>query len=607
MASVSFTCPNCAKVLRASAKPPAGKKIKCPACGEAFVPDLDDENDEATRIQAKPSVKAKAKAAAARDADDDDDGPRKKRSRADEEDDEDEDDSRARNKRRRDEDDEDDDDERPLKKKKKAKKKSGSMLMMVLGVVVLGGGALLSCVLCGVGAFVWPGFLVSKNGDMLAFVAPDANLLIGGKPKELKNKFAPFKDMFGQMAAGPGAGDRFPELEDALMNSERILMFMKTSELGMNMNRGAEPKIVLIAKAEAADLDRLKNSGKLEPGKTVDGFEVRKVRLKPGEQTERVAFAGGLLVVSNLDENQFVATLKRGTKAPAKSAAIDLSRSVDTSPAWVAFTFDGEARRTLRDGFEKAGQMSQAMKLAAPAVDGAKGVTVTFDVTPANDIKVTASIMCKNGEDAVKVKAGVDEGWTMVKGFMNAAAMMGQPQPGQADAQKLMLKDLNSMAFNTQSDTATATVTFSNQTIQELAKAAKNNPFGGGAIAFGPQPIPPPGNNFGPKNFGPPNQGIPMMPVFNLPAGQMKETQYTFPPGAKLAIDWHSHAPAGTTVNLTILQGAAGENVLLAEKQVGGGIRNLKLNVAAAGVYRVRVRNAGPGAEPNSTVFFRQE
>src|SRR5258708_3625973 len=78
---ISFTCPNCAKVLRSSTRPPKGKKVKCPACGEAFKPELDDEDGDATAIQSKPSVKSKAPA---RDEDDEEDTrPRSKKRRAD--------------------------------------------------------------------------------------------------------------------------------------------------------------------------------------------------------------------------------------------------------------------------------------------------------------------------------------------------------------------------------------------------------------------------------------------------------------------------------------------------------------------------------------------
>jgi hypothetical protein len=74
--NITFTCPNCAKVLRSTARPPAGTKVKCPACGEVFLPEL-DEDHTATAIQSrdekdedvKPSSKTKR-------ADDDEDyGP----------------------------------------------------------------------------------------------------------------------------------------------------------------------------------------------------------------------------------------------------------------------------------------------------------------------------------------------------------------------------------------------------------------------------------------------------------------------------------------------------------------------------------------------------
>ena len=105
--SVSFTCPHCAKVLRASAKPAAGKKIKCPACSHPFIPELEGEEDETTRIQEKPRTKVKSAPSRAED----DDKPRNKKSRADE------DDNEPRSKRTRDEEDEEEDD-RPIKKKK---------------------------------------------------------------------------------------------------------------------------------------------------------------------------------------------------------------------------------------------------------------------------------------------------------------------------------------------------------------------------------------------------------------------------------------------------------------------------------------------------------
>src|SRR6516162_10232239 len=102
--TIRFTCPHCAKVLRTSTRPAQGKKVKCPACDEAFVPDLDDA-EKSTSIQEKPTIKAKAKSSSKNRADDDEaDRPPKKR--------------------RRNEDDEDVEEDRPSRKKKKAKQKT---------------------------------------------------------------------------------------------------------------------------------------------------------------------------------------------------------------------------------------------------------------------------------------------------------------------------------------------------------------------------------------------------------------------------------------------------------------------------------------------------
>ncbi len=141
-ATFTFSCPKCDKVLRTSSRPAEDKKIKCPACGKPFVPELDDEDDdEGTRIQEKPTLKAKPKVKANA--------------------------SKASGKKRRVDDDDDDEDERPALKKKPAKKSGGNMFLIIL-LVLAGGGVFLGLGVCGVGAFVWPGFLVAKTDGKIA-------------------------------------------------------------------------------------------------------------------------------------------------------------------------------------------------------------------------------------------------------------------------------------------------------------------------------------------------------------------------------------------------------------------------------------------------------
>lgn len=601
--SVSFTCPNCSKVLRASARPPAGKKVKCPACSEPFVPELDDE-EAATKIQDKPRVKAKP-APSRLDDDEDDEKPRNKKSRADEDDDD-----RPRKKRSRD-DDEEDEDDRSSKKKKSKKKSGGSMLMILLGVVFLGGGGLLGCIGCGVGAwFFWP----SGNNELAAYISPDANLLVGGRPKELKTKFSGFKNMF-QQAAGPGPNDQFPEMEDLVLNSEQFLLFTNTNNLnlmGPGPGGGGAKGMVLIFKAQPADIERVKKSNRLEPAKVVGGHTIHKMK---GQGNDLLAISGQHVIFSDLEEGKLQTVLDRGKKSPAKSAAIDLSRSVDRSPMWVAFTFDGETRKGMRDMIEMAGDKVPSMKAAGPALDGAKGLTFTMDVVGANDLKVTASVMCKNSSDAGKVKTGLEDGWKLAKGAIDAFMAFGPgPQGPDARAMQLMMQDLGKMSFSTSGDSATATLTFSNATVEELAKAGKNKPFPIGG--FNP---PPPPKFDGPKKDGfkdfpkkvdgvPKAKGrlIQSFTHMNINAGDKRESIIQLQQGKRITVTMVSTTKGFADVDLFVYSGAPGGNIIDSDSTIGPN-GNVAFVVPQTGPYRIEVRNLGQGRATTSVVNVYEE
>src|SRR5262245_23039178 len=87
MASISITCPNCAKVLRPKSRPPEGKKVKCPSCESAFMPEITEEEDENARFQEKPSSRVSANNT--HEDHDEDAGPPRNRRRDDDEDDDD--------------------------------------------------------------------------------------------------------------------------------------------------------------------------------------------------------------------------------------------------------------------------------------------------------------------------------------------------------------------------------------------------------------------------------------------------------------------------------------------------------------------------------------
>ena len=74
MPVVTFSCPECDKVLK-SAKPiPAGKKIKCPTCAAVFPMPAQDDEELSTKVSTKP--RSLTAGASARDDDDDDEKPR---------------------------------------------------------------------------------------------------------------------------------------------------------------------------------------------------------------------------------------------------------------------------------------------------------------------------------------------------------------------------------------------------------------------------------------------------------------------------------------------------------------------------------------------------
>lgn len=266
---IKLTCPHCDEGFHAI-RPEAGRKVKCPECGKAFTPDLDDDdNDEAAAVQERPTLKAKSKSGSKSDPDD---KPRSKKPR-----DDDDDGDAPRKKRQRDEDD--DADDRPSKKKKGKEKAGGSMMLVVL-LLLLGGGFVLSLALLAVGAFVWPGFMVRKADDKVAegikpginnpdkglggnkptdnankdnagkdnlpaflpggndvanFVFADADVLIGINVKALRdaNQLEPMLKQIDSLQQGK---DPMPnEIKDLMRNAERVMMCAQLPEQGMQM------------------------------------------------------------------------------------------------------------------------------------------------------------------------------------------------------------------------------------------------------------------------------------------------------------------------------------------------------------------------------------
>ncbi len=608
---ISFTCPNCAKVLRSSTRPPKGKKVKCPACGEAFLPEVDDEDDEATAIQSKPSIKAKAKAPS-RDEDDDDEDvkPRSKKKRAD---DEDEEDDGPRRKRSRADSDDEEDDDRPTRKNKK-KKKSGGMLMMVLGVVLLGGGALLSCGLCGIGAFVWPGFLMGKKTDLEAFVPPDANLVMGGSPKMLKAKAGELEKLILQ-AGGPMR--QGVKREDIEMNSEQMLMFGNT--------RDFDTKLTVVLVSNAADIEKVKRNPDLGPAQTLGGHaNVHKVA-DAGKQNglpfDYVAFLpNNVIAMAKGDQQGFIATLDRGKKPAQTNAALELSRSVEKSHFWIALAMDAQMRTDLKKGMAPNGfiALPPSVANAVPAVDGIKGVTVSIDIADNQDIKIVASVPCKNADDAAKIKSAAEDSWGQFKAILQVGMMF--QRPGQQQAPKAFINDLTAIEFAAQGSSATAKLKLTKQAIEELAAQKNNFPAPGPFPGPGPGPFPQPQPGPGPGPFPQPGPGpFPQPGVgpdvtappgaklfntftqLNLKPGDRRDNTFQFTKGKKITATMVSTTnDPFLDVDLFVLNGNKGEAFPLAADRSVGPNGRVSFIVPATGFYRIRVENVGGAGTANT-------
>jgi hypothetical protein len=190
---IRFKCPDCGKQMQAKAEY-AGASTECPACqAEVDIPDADAGELERAGIRADKPAAKKAGAGRARDLDveDEDDRPRGRR-------------------RDRDEEDEDEDEEeRPRARKGKGKKKQGSKTMLLLGGLA---GLLL---LCGVGGFLladflWLNWIFGGGGADMALVPGDAPAFVSIQVADM------WKDpaVKRQVRSSTDSDDPIKELED---------------------------------------------------------------------------------------------------------------------------------------------------------------------------------------------------------------------------------------------------------------------------------------------------------------------------------------------------------------------------------------------------------
>jgi hypothetical protein len=645
MASISFTCPHCEKVLRTTTRPAPGKKIKCPACAEIFVPQIDD--DEAAAIQANPSAKTKTALkteSAANDkkparAEDDEDAPRKKAKRTDAAE-ADDDAPKKKSKRARDEDD-DDEDDRPAKKVKKSKKKAGSMMTVAL-LAVAGVGVFLGLGACGIGAFVWPGFLRSSDkqiaqggrndlvkkgptefnhNEIADLVSPKSVYLIGFNTKALREANQ-LNAMLKKLDDTAALGNKMPnEYRDLLRTSDKML-------IGVLNFGGKTVEVMAVLMPTAEALASFKSSPTLgAESKINDKYRVQRPGVNVPGVPKTLVYAGDRTVLlTDLPDDQIALILDPiQSKQTVPSPAAALGKTVEQAHIWAAVAFDDEVRKLFNDPGE-AGKQSPELQQAFQVVQRAKGssMAANFETSKWN---VRLNVECANADDAKRLKDLADSARASLAKLLATLADFGQ-------APKSALSDFNSVSVQSQGATATLTAQVSQKTITDFGAKQPFDPKKNVASKDNvpknvPNGTPPPQNLTTPKNVPPAGGSIPtkapgigvgpaadtkLVGPLNLPLGSMgvgakREVSYQFHQGRTISIGEQS-VPANfkkrANTHIEVLRGKTGNMVVAQARNTGNGAI-INYVVTASDTYRIRITNQGPGAIGGGQVFIQEK
>jgi hypothetical protein len=510
--TVTITCAGCDKKLRLSQRPEAGRKIKCPACGEIFVPAFDDDDAVATAIVERSSHNTRARTSPRHLADDD--APVRKPRRDDDDDD---------SKRWR-----DDDEDRPSQKKKKGKHKAGNHLILfgLVGACVLV--LLLACSGIGVTAFVWPGFLLTKkNANEVAVVAnnvaannknairkeqpkkeqpkpvklngflmPDADLVFGLNVKSLRdaNQFDMVLNQF--RATQP---DGLPQgFEEVARDCDQLLASMNVADMiaqggvdnpfappqgpigaprnppgargGPGPNRPApSPKIVValaLSSAEAATKakDMIRNVPAMGAEEKLAGkYPAFRYRDPGGGETTIFAFASDrVLVVTPNSDQTLTALLDRADRNDKPSPQLaKMVALVERAPVWAAYTTDAQVRAGLAmlPAFLGDGKgLPPAVQAAAQALGKVKGISFGLETVRGGGAKLQLHVDFDDWDAARRLKDGAH---TLKSMAMNKLA-------NDPAAPHSLGQDLNTLLVSTNGTLASGTLTLSAQTIAKM-------------------------------------------------------------------------------------------------------------------------------------------
>jgi hypothetical protein len=475
--AITITCSGCEKKLRMSKRPEAGKKVKCPSCGETFLPEAEDDAAP-TAIQEKPRA-----GASARRRIEEEEVPVRKRAR-----------------------DEDEADDEPQPRKKPRKQKSGSkaVVFALLGTGV----ALVALSCCGVGVtgFVWPGFFLRKPDEdklLSRYLIPGADLVMGVNAKGLRDTGNFDMVINGLNKAQPQA--MLPQdLHELFRECDRAVMSMNISSVMNQLGPGmfppgggfpgappgpggqppgpgvAPPKMIAaVLMSNEAAVEKAKNAIRARGAaaeERVGRYPVLRQREANG-QTMVFCFPTARTIVitstPTTDEELTGVVDKAQRDEPTGGQVAKMAAMVDKSTVWMAYSADEKAR-----GFLKMLPMFMGMGQGVPpplqamtqALGKLRGAGLGVQALTGGGAQVQLHVDCDDAGAAKSIKDGGDALRQQV--IMQMANNQGVPPS--------VRQDVNSLTFSATGTVASGSVTLSAQTLQ--AMNAQIPGIGGGKL-----------------------------------------------------------------------------------------------------------------------------
>jgi phage FluMu protein Com len=499
MPVVTFSCPECGKVLK-SAKPiPAGKKIKCPTCAAVFPMPAQDDEELSTKVSTKP--RSLAAGASAREDDDDDEKPRSRRSR----------------------DDEDDDDDRP-RPRKKAKGRSGAGLLIGAVAVVL----LLFLVGGGVGAyFIWFSGVNrgSGNENPLAYVPPGNEVLVSVDFPTLLSDSTIGPQLEKSMREQMKSGDFFEacKKETGLEFKELFAQTLICSDLDSlnNLEKGAmagggaapggmprppampmpprggpgaapampRPKGMtwVLRPSRPFDQKKMAKSFKNSVSKSAHGKSYYEVN--DGDMRTVFMPSDRTLVLSTLMAADIDSIFTSDGITPSVSAdTAALMRGVEKTTVSVVIPFEGQVRTNLDDAVRQGqGAKGDPIQPMMEQIAKGKGVAIwgTFE---GQKLNLGVNVLCADAAAATATAQAAETAWNGQKLQLNLAVVGLKAMGKMPKTAQLLEELLASLKFAGDGTTARVTVALGKTTLADVVTEAQAMQQGGFLGGFNPGP-----------------------------------------------------------------------------------------------------------------------